>query len=417
MKILKASRWKRPVPSKGPERVVRGVIEDIRKRGFEALKDCCRRFDGVFPRKHLWRRFELETFWRALPRPQRQALKLAAKNLRDWARCGFPEKISVLETEGMRLERRLKPLASVAVYVPGGRHPLVSSVLMGLVPARVAGVKRRVLLSPAPGGRLHPALLAAAFLGGAHEVWAVGGAQGVAAAALGAGPFEAVDKIVGPGNAFVTEAKRQLSGKVAIDMLAGPSEILIILDDSVDPEWVVLDLLAQAEHGPDSLSLVLSYDRGILEVLARKLRREAVLVYGKAFSKDILKQVFGLLAASEEEVVAVAEAIACEHLQVLGRRAAFLKRKLNNYGTLFCGPATPVALGDYISGANHVLPTGGGGRFRGGLDVRDFLVSRTIQSYRPGSSGELYRQGAVLARLEGLKAHEMSLERRLKKSE
>ncbi|MGE4157487.1 MAG: histidinol dehydrogenase [Planctomycetota bacterium] len=424
MKIVPARNYSPPPVSSRPEEAVKRIIAAVRRQGLTALKKYSRQFDGGNPRSFVVPLGEARQCWKALSPQDRQALSLAKCQLEAWGRKVKPRASTHLLLNGLRLSECLDPVDSAAVYVPGGRFPLVSSTLMGLVPARVAGVRRRVLLTPAKGGTIHPAVLAAAHLGGATEIWAVGGAHGIAAAALGAGPLRRVDLIVGPGNSFVTEAKRQLQGEVGIDMLAGPSELLVVVDESTPLEPIALDLLAQAEHGPDSHALALSTSKSILsrlqETLARGVAPVGVQGGAERLREHVLDnrrqdpeaRIVGLLASSQAELIATSERLASEHLMLATKNPRVLAKKLRTYGTLFLGSQTPVALGDYVSGANHILPTGGSARWRGGLSPADFLARRMVQEVSTRESGKLFRAGARIAALENLTMHEASLRAR-----
>lgn len=403
MKIMKAASYAPAAASRRPEAAVARIIADVRRNGLIALRSYAARFDGAAPRSFAVPLAQARQAWMSLSRADQAALKEARDQLKSWGSRVLPRPAKPLTRAGVCLTEKLDPVSSAAVYVPGGRFPLVSSTLMGLVPAQVAGVRRRVLLTPAKDGIIHQGVLAAAHLGNATEIWAVGGAHGIAAAALGAGPLKRVDLIVGPGNSFVTEAKRQLQGEVGIDMLAGPSELLVILDEGAPLEEIALDLLAQAEHGPDSYALALSTSKVVLE----KLR--AVLGH---FSRGHVARVIGLHAASTAELIATSERLASEHLMLAVRNPRALARKLTTFGTLFLGTQTPVALGDYVSGANHILPTAGSARWRGGLAPADFLVRRVVQEASRTLANRLYKAGARIAALEGLAMHEASLHAR-----
>ena len=415
MKIMPAGNWQPPVRQPGPEKVVREVIAAVRAKGLKAVTEYAKKWDGAAPTS--WQRplQDGKQAWQALPREDKKALQLAAEQLTVWSQACLPEKEVSRTSAGITLTQKITPLASVGCYVPGGKYPLASSVLMNMIPAKVAGVPRRVLLTPAKNGEIHPAVLASAYLAEATEVWAAGGAQGIAAAALGAGELEPVDKIVGPGNAFVTEAKRQLQGEVAIDMLAGPSELLVVVDASTLLEPIAYDLMAQSEHGPDSTSIVMSRSLTVLQKLSAVLEEKAAALYADTRQRQqVLAQVTGLHARSQCDTCDTANFIASEHVHIAVKNPQPLLKKIKNYGSLFLGEQTPVALGDYISGGNHVLPTGRGGRYRGGLGVEDFLVRRVVQQHNAQTGRELYARGADIAAMEGLKAHEMSLRIRLK---
>lgn len=392
------------------ERAVRHIIADVREKGDAALRDQVARFDGVqlsaleVPREACRRALE------SLDADVRAALELAARNIEAFHRAQIAEPLEVEMMPGMRLGRRAEPLRSVGVYAPGGRASYPSSVLMGVVPARVAGVGEIVVCSPAgPDGLPPQAVLAACALAGADRVFALGGAGAIAALALGTASVPRVDKIVGPGNAYVTEAKRQLTGTVAIDSPAGPSEILIIADDTADATLVAVELLAQAEHDPDAAAVLVTTDASLIDRTARELDRLLADQPRVGIIRAALAARGALLtAATLDDATRFAAGYAPEHLLVMTRDPRALLPLIRAAGTIFLGAPSSVAFGDYITGANHVLPTAGLARAYAGLSSADFVRWTTYQELTPAAAAAVARPTAVLADAEGLPAHALA---------
>ena len=392
------------------ERAVAAIVADVRERGDEALRELARRFDRV----------ELETLevpraaWgaalEALDPAVRRALEQAAAAIEAFHRAQLPPPLEVEVRPGIRLGRRAEPLRRVGVYAPGGRAAYPSSVLMGVVPARVAGVEEVVVCSPPGPDGLPPApVLAACALAGADRVFALGGAGAIAALAFGTASVPRVDKVVGPGNAYVTEAKRQLTGVVAIDCPAGPSEVLIVADESADPELVAIELLAQAEHDPDAAAVLVTTSddvaratRAALERLLPAQPRREIIEAALASRGAILT------AASLDDAVDFASRYAPEHLLLLVREPRQALERVRAAGTIFLGPGSSVVFGDYSTGANHVLPTAGLARAYAGLSTLDFLRWTTYQEVSPAAAAELAGPTATLADAEGLPAHALA---------
>ncbi len=403
------SRLSRPLPPIAPE--VTPILEDIRARGDAAVFDWARKLD----------RFEGSTFEvsreageravAALDPALRGFLEDAIRRVR-----GFSEaqrdcyRDFQLTQEGVVLGQRIVPVQRAACYAPGGRYPLPSSVIMGVVPARVAGVEEVIVLSP----KLHPVTLAAAVLAGADRVFNLGGVQGIAAAAWGLVGLPKVDLVVGPGNRFVTGAKRLLYGDVGIEFPAGPSELLVIAEGGANPAWIAADLLGQAEHDPDALPVLVSFDAALVEAVNEELTRQLALLPADTPAWESLKNGFAVVVASDEEALALSDALAPEHLELQGPRAEALADRLRNYGSLFCGDTTAEVFGDYGSGTNHILPTGGAARFTGGVFVGTFLKTLTWQRILPEGQQAQAQQAAALADAEGLQAHAASARARLK---
>jgi histidinol dehydrogenase len=394
----------------GVEQAVRELIDDVRVRGDDALRDMALRFDGATLTTLEVPRATCQRSLRELDAGVRAALELAAANIATFHRSQMPEPHEIEPTPGMRLGRRADPLRRVGVYAPGGRASYPSSVLMGVVPAKVAGVSEVIVCSP-PGtdGLPPPAVLAACALGGADRVFALGGAGAVAALALGTVSVPRVDKIVGPGNAYVTEAKRQLTGLVAIDSPAGPSEVLIIADHTADPVLLAAEILAQAEHDPDAASVLVTTDAAQCARVSDEVRR----LLGEQPRAPIIRAALAargalLVAADLDEAVAFSESYAPEHLLVMTQDPRALLPRLRAAGTIFLGAPSSVAFGDYITGANHVLPTAGLARAYAGLSAFDFLRWTTYQELSPAAAARMSAPTALLADAEGLPAHALA---------
>lgn len=386
---------------------VRAIIEDVRSRGDAALRALARRFDGVELTGLEVSRDECRRALAELDPAVRTALEEAAANIAAFHRAQLPRDLEIEIAPGVRLGRRAEPLRSVGVYAPGGRAAYPSSVLMGVVPAKVAGVAEIVVCSPPAANGLPPAtVLAACTLAGADRVFALGGAGAVAALALGTDSVPRVDRIVGPGNAYVTEAKQQLTGVVAIDSPAGPSEVLIIADAAADATLAAAELLAQAEHDPDAAAVLVATSQDVLNG-ARHAVQELLATEPRA---DVIRAALGargalLLAKDLGQACAFACDYAPEHLLVMTDTPRSLLPKLRSAGTIFLGDPSSVAFGDYITGANHVLPTAGLARSYAGLSTADFLRYATYQELTPAAAAALSAPTVTLATAEGLPAH------------
>lgn len=386
---------------------VAAILADVRERGDEALIEQAARFDGVQGVRLEVPRPEWESALERLDPPVRAALDEAARNITAFHRAQLPEPIELEIRPGMRVGRRPDPLDRVAVYVPGGRAAYPSSVLMGVLPARAAGVREVVVCSPAgPGGSPPATVLAACALTGVDRLFAIGGAGAVGAAAYGTATVPAADKIVGPGNAYVTEAKRQVSGVVATDLPAGPSEVLVLADDDCDPVLIAFELMAQAEHDPDAASVLVTTSETLLRAVADALElelpgqpRSAIIEASLAAGGALL------LADDEDEMVAFANRYAAEHLALYVREPRRLLPRLRNAGAVFLGEPSSVAFGDYMTGANHVLPTSGMGRASSGLGTLDFVRWTSYQELDAAAAARLAGMTGALADAEGLPAH------------
>jgi histidinol dehydrogenase len=392
------------------ERTVRAVLVDVRERGDAALREMALRFDGARLDSLEVPRSEWERALRELDPDVRAGLDLAADNIAVFHRAQLPDALEIEPRPGMRLGRRADPLRRVGVYAPGGRAAYPSSVLMGVVPARVAGVSEVIVCSPPGSNGLPPdAVLAACLIGGADRVFALGGAGAVAALAYGTASVPPVDRIVGPGNAYVTEAKRQVTGVVAIDSPAGPSEVLIIADESADATLLAAELIAQAEHDPDAAAVLVTTHAAHCTAVADETLR---LLAGQP-RRDIVEAALAargalLVAGSVLDAARFSEQYAPEHLLVMTREPRALLPQLRAAGTIFLGAASSVAFGDYITGANHVLPTAGLARSYAGLSTFDFLRWTTYQELSPAAAADLAGPTATLAEAEGLPGHALA---------
>ena len=396
--------------------VVAAIVEDIARRGDAALIDYTNRFDGVdlpvsglrVPRREIAERAA------AAPPETVAALRFAAGRIESFHRLQLPPAIDYVDALGVRLANRWRPIAAAGLYVPGGTAAYPSSVLMNAIPAKVAGVGRLVMTVPAPGGVLNPLVLAAAQLVGIDEVYRVGGAQAVAALAFGTATIAPVDKIVGPGNAYVAAAKRRVFGQVGIDMIAGPSEILVVADRRNDPQWIAADLMSQAEHDSaaqailvtDNAAFAAEVEAAVEHHLARLPRAQIARASWQAHGAI-------LLVADWKEAAALIDRIAPEHLELAIDEADALAERVSHAGAIFLGRHTPEAIGDYIAGPNHVLPTARSARFASGLSVLDFLKRSSLVRCDAASLAALAPAAIRLAEAEGLKAHALSLSVRL----
>ena len=402
------------------EGVAREIVEGVRRRGDRALLEYTRRFDGVrlTPATLAVTPEEMRAAAASLPPAVRAALRLAARRIRAFHLRQRQRSWRYRDAAGLVLGQQITPLRRVGVYVPGGHAAYPSSVLMNIIPARVAGVDEVIMVSPAGRDGYAPAVLAAAQLAGASAVYRVGGAQAVAALAYGTATIPRVDKIVGPGNAFVQAAKRQVYGQVDIDSTAGPSEVLVIADAAANPAYVAADLLAQAEHGSgDECALLLTPSARLARSVQLEIARQLAVLPRRAAILGVLAKRGALIVVRTlDEAVAIAEQVAPEHLELLVQNPQRLSRRLRNAGAIFQGPFAPAPLGDYLAGPNHVLPTGGSARFFSPLGTYHFVKRTSVVG---GSAAALRRLGPavmVLAELEGYQAHAAAIRLRLKPS-
>jgi phosphoribosyl-ATP pyrophosphohydrolase/phosphoribosyl-AMP cyclohydrolase/histidinol dehydrogenase len=390
-----------------------GIVAEVSRDGEAAVRRYGERFDELAPGAPLLiERPALMSALDSIDRQQRALLERSATRIERFARAQRDALRDVeVSIEGGRAGHRGAPVERAGCYAPGGRYPLPSSVLMTAVTARVAGVSSITVATPHPG----PIMLAAAAIAGADAVLRVGGAYAIAALAYGAGPLDAVDVIAGPGNRWVTAGKQLVCGQVGIDMLAGPSELVVLADDSADATLIAADLLAQAEHDPDAVPILVTIDRELAERVNSALSAQLGRLpeQPRAVAARALRNGFTVMCASIVEAIDACDRLAPEHLQLMTRDAEQLAPRMSHYGALFVGAAAGEVLGDYGAGPNHVLPTGGSARFYGGLSVLAFLRVRTWMQLDAASAADLACDASALARIEGLHAHAEAAERRL----
>jgi histidinol dehydrogenase len=399
-------------PAAAVEGEVRAILDEVRAGGDEAVSRLTARFDHaeVAPERLRVPEEEIERALGLLEPVVLAALDTARVNVGQVARAQLHDDVAIELAEGHRVEVAEVPVRRVGVYVPGGRAPYASTVVMAAETARAAGVDEvAVCAPPGPGGQGHPVILAACGLCGVLEVYRMGGAQAIAAMAYGTDSVRPTDVIVGPGNAWVQEAKRQVAGAVGIDSLAGPSELVVVAAGDAEPELVAFDLLAQAEHGPDSLLVLISEDSAVLERVAREVER----LTASGARPSVADAPLALVAVPDPRAgVDLAEAIAPEHLELVGAGAEAHAPRVRSAGCLFVGRDAATAFGDYVAGSNHVLPTGGAARFQSALGVGIFRRRMARVSLSPGAAARLSPAGVALADAEGFPVHGESMARR-----
>jgi histidinol dehydrogenase len=380
------------------QKTVRKILADVRKRGDAAVRAYTKKFDGFVPRE-----YEVsEKVVDQIPAVQAEALRAAHDRIRAFHEKQLQQSWDFTDVDGTRLGQQVSPLERVGLYVPGGKAAYPSSVLMNAVPAKVAGVRELVMASPNPS----PLVLAAAALAGVDRVLGIGGAQAIGALAYGTRSIPRVDKIVGPGNAYVAEAKRQVFGEVGIDMVAGPSEILVIADGSANPDWVAMDLFSQAEHDESAQAILLSPDEAYLDAVAASIGKLIGGMPRRAVIEASLKARGALILTRDlEEACAVANRIAPEHLELAVQDPERILPKVRTAGAIFLGQWSSEAIGDYCAGPNHVLPTAGTARFSSPLGVYDFQKRTSVIGVSERSAAKLGRVAVTLAEGEGLSAH------------
>ncbi len=401
-----------------PEQAVARILADVRSRGDSALLDWTQRLDGVALPSVAVSQDEIDAAYEETPEPVREALATAAGRIRAFHERQVP-KSWLTGDKSSSLGQRITPLARVGVYVPGGTAPSPSSLLMAAIPAQVAGVPEiQVATPPAKDGHVAPVSLAAAKIAGISRVFAMGGAQGIAALAFGTDTVPRVNKIVGPGGLFVTLAKRQVFGTVGIDGLYGPTETLLVADDSANSAWVAADMLAQAEHDELATSLLITMSRSLANAVAGEIERQmAGLARRTIIRKSIEGQGAIILVETLDEALELANAYAPEHLCLLVREPWQWVDKVQNAGGVFVGEWTNEALGDYVIGPSHVMPTAGTAQFTSALNVNDFVKITSIFSIGAHEAEELGRAAATLAEAEGLTAHANAIRKRMTREE
>ena len=389
------------------------VLEAVKTHGLDAVLDFSRKFDKVELTAETIRvtAEEIEQGWAETPGDVREAIAFAAARIRAYHSRQRPSDQAWTDEAGVALGWRWTPLEAVGVYVPGGRAAYPSTVLMNAVPAQVAGVDRIAMVTPP--GKLQPAVLAAAKEAGVTEIWRVGGAQAVAALAYGAGPIQPVDKIVGPGNAYVTAAKRRLYGVVGIDALAGPSEIVVVADAQNDPDWIAVDLLSQAEHDPAAQAILITDDEAFASAVEQAVAARLKTLSTGEDAAASWRDHGAVIIAPLDESPALVDAMAPEHVEFALDDPERLSDRVRHAGAIFLGRVTPEAIGDYVAGSNHVLPTSRAARFQSGLSIYDFIKRTSIVKCDAAAFGVLGPHTAALATAEGLPAHALSASVRL----
>jgi histidinol dehydrogenase len=396
--------------------VVRAIVKDVRARGDAALVELTNKFDkaGITAATLKLTAAEIDAAMVKVTKAQQAAIETAAVRIEAYHRRQLPADERYTDGIGAVLGWRWTSVDAAGLYAPGGTAAYPSSVLMNAIPAQVAGVKRIVLVTPASGGSIDPLVLAAARRGGVSEIYRIGGAQAVAALAYGTESIAAVDKIVGPGNAYVAAAKREVFGQVGIDSVAGPSEILVIADGAGDPDWIAADLLSQAEHGADSQSILITDDAVFADRVAAAAERQIALLPRKAIAAASWHDYGGIVVVETlADAPALSDRFAPEHLEIATADPESLAAKVRHAGAIFLGRHTPEAMGDYIAGPNHVLPTSRTARFSSGLSVLDFMKRTTLLSLDAQALAQLAPDALELAKAEGLEAHARSIAARL----
>jgi sulfopropanediol 3-dehydrogenase len=400
-------------------RTVEAILADIGARGDAAVREYSQKFDKWSPASFRLSAEEIEACVNSIPAATRSDIEFAQKQIRGFAlaqRAAMKD-IEIETMPGVILGHKNLPVSSVGCYVPGGRYPMVASAHMSVVTAKAAGVKRVVACAPPFGGAPHPAIVTAMHLGGADEIYSFGGVQAIAAMALGTEQIAAVDMVVGPGNAFVAEAKRQLFGKIGIDLLAGPTETLIIADETCDAEMAAVDLLGQAEHGPGSPAVLLTSSKRLAEETPAAIEK----ILSWLPTADVARVAWNncgeiILVDTQEELLAKADEIASEHVQVLTKDPDYFLHNMQNFGALFLGPRTNVSFGDKVIGTNHTLPTMKAARYTGGLWVGKFIKTCTYQRVTTDEASALI--GAYCSRLcalEGFAGHQEQADLRVRR--
>ncbi len=391
---------------------VRSIIHDVRRRGDAALVEYTNKFDRMALGEDGLQITceEIDAAYASIDAETLKALQLAHDRIKSHHERQIPKDDRYTDSIGVELGSRWTAIESVGLYVPGGTASYPSSVLMNAVPAKVAGVERLVMVVPTPDGALQPLVLAAAKMAGVDEIYRVGGAQAVAALAFGTNKIEPVAKIVGPGNAYVAEAKRQVFGTVGIDMIAGPSEVLVIADAKNDPDWVASDLLAQAEHDASAQAIVITDDADFADQVEKAVTSHLSTLPRKEIATQSWQEFGAVIVVGEiAEAAPLADRIAAEHLEIMTDDPEALFASVRNAGAVFLGRYTPEAIGDYVGGSNHVLPTSRSARFSSGLSVLDFVKRTSVLKCGPDQLAAIGPAAETLATVEGLEAHRKSV--------
>jgi histidinol dehydrogenase len=398
--------------------IVAGIIADVRKRGDAAVLDLTAKFDRLQITADQLRvsEAEIDAEIAKVPEAERIALETAAERIRAYHARQLPKDEMWTDAQGATLGWRWTAVSAAGLYVPGGLASYPSSVLMNAIPAKVAGVQRLAVTVPTPDGVINPLVLMACRIAGVDEVYRIGGAQAIAALAYGTETIASVDKITGPGNAFVAAAKRRVFGKVGIDMIAGPSEILVIADGENDPDWIALDLMSQAEHDESAQSLLITTDAAFGQAVADAVETRLETLERRAIAGTSWRDFGAVITVRNlEEAAELCDRIAPEHLELCVDDPDALSAKITHAGAIFLGQWTPEAIGDYVGGPNHVLPTARSARFSSGLSVLDFVKRTTLAKMSPEALRAIGPAAETLARSESLEAHGLSVTARLRK--
>jgi len=399
------------------DQVVADIIADVRARGDEALLEYTERFDRLTLTQETLRLSddEIAAEIQKVAPQDRTSLKLAAARIRAYHAEQMPQDAWWKDASGAELGWRWTAVSAAGLYVPGGLATYPSSVLMNAIPAKVAGVERLAITVPTPDGAINPLVILAAQIAGVDEIYRIGGAQAIAALAYGTPSVAPVDKITGPGNAFVAAAKRRVFGKVGIDMIAGPSEILVIADKDNNPDWIALDLLSQAEHDESAQSILITDDADFASAVSASVNKFLQTLERRDIAGASWRDYGAIILVSDmDQAVVLSDRIAPEHLEICVDDAMGLSEKIHHAGAIFIGAWTPEAIGDYVGGPNHVLPTARSARFSSGLSVMDFVKRTTLSRMTPDALAQIGPSAERLASSEGLEAHGLSVTARLK---
>ena len=394
------------------------IIADVRERGDAAVIELTSKFDrlDLAPDTLAFSREEIMAHCATVPAEERTALELAAKRIRDYHERQMPADASWVDASGATLGWRWTPVSAAGLYVPGGLASYPSSVLMNSIPAKVAGVGRLAICVPTPDGVTNPLVLLAAQISGVDEIYRIGGAQAIAALAYGTETIAPVDKITGPGNAYVAAAKRRVFGKVGIDMIAGPSEILVIADADNDPAWIATDLLSQAEHDESAQSILITNDAAFGDKVISEVNRQLTTLERRDIAGASWRDFGAVIVVTDmAQAIVLSNMLAPEHLELCVADPDGMANDITHAGAIFLGAWTPEAIGDYVGGPNHVLPTARSARFSSGLSVMDFVKRTTMTKMTPASLKAIGPAAETLAKSEGLQAHGLSVRARLDK--
>jgi sulfopropanediol 3-dehydrogenase len=399
-------------------KTVEDILADIEERGDAAVRELSQKFDNWNPDEFRLTRPQIDACVKSLPKQVIDDIKFAQHQIRNFAQIQRDSlrDVEVETLPGVVLGHKNIPVNSVGCYVPGGKYPMVASAHMSIVTAKVAGVKRIIACAPPYQGKPHPAIVTAMHLAGANEIYVLGGVQAIGAMALGTSSIKPTDMIAGPGNAFVAEAKRQLSGRVGIDLFAGPTETLVIADDAVDGEMCATDLLGQAEHGPNSPAILLTTSRVLAEDTMKEIERQlGVLSTGEVAGQAWRDYGQVIVCKDNAEMVKVADRIASEHVQVMTRDDDYFLNRMTNFGAMFVGPETNVSYGDKVIGTNHTLPTRKAARYTGGLWVGKFIKTCTYQRVKPEATAMIGEYCSRLCEVEGFAGHKEQADLRVRR--